>query len=82
MGSLRSLAPGSRARFVDTLRLLLADLAHSRGRPTFGACRDCTYLDCDRRDADGDFGCWCNLLAEPLDVADLDDLCVNHAPAR
>ena len=82
MGSLRSLAPGTRARFVGTLRRLLSDLAHSRGRPTFGACHECTYLDRDRRDADDGFGCWCSLLDEPLDIADLDDLCVNHAPAR
>ena len=82
LGSLRSLAPGTRARFVDTLRRLLADLAHSRGRPTFGTCHACTHLDRDRRDADDGCGGWCNFLDEPLDIADLDDLCVNHAPAR
>ena len=81
MVSLRSLAPGNRARFVDTLRRLLADLAHSRGRPTFGTCHECTYLDRDRRDADGGFSCWCNLVDQTLDIADLDELCVNHAPA-
>ncbi len=82
LGSLRTLAPGTRARFVDTLRRLLADLARSRGRPTFGTCHECTYLDCDRRDADEGSGCWCDLLDEALDIADLDELCVNHAPAR
>ena len=79
LGSLRSLAPGTRARFVGTLRRLLADLA-LRSRPTFGTCHECTYLDRDRRDADDGFGCLCNLLDEPLDIADLDELCVNHAP--
>ena len=82
LGSLRSLAPGTRARFVDTLRRLLADLARSRGSPTFGTCHTCTYLARDRSQADDRSGCWCNLLDEPLDIADLDELCVNHAPAR
>ena len=82
LGSLGSLALGTRARFIDTLRRLLADIARSRGRPTFGTCHTCTYLDCDRRDTDDASDCWCNLLEEPLDIADLDELCVNHAPAR
>ena len=82
LSSLRSLAPGTRTRFVETLRRLLADLAQSRGRPMFGPCHDCAHLDSDQRDAHDGVGCWCNLLAEPLDVADLDELCVNHASAR
>ena len=82
LGSLRSLTPGTRARFVDTLRRLLVDLARSRGRPTFGTCHACTYLDGDRRDADDRSSCWCDFFDEPLDIADLDQLCLNHAPAR
>ena len=82
LSSLRSLAPGTRARFVDTLRRLLSDLADLHGRPTFDTCHECTYLDCNRREADDGFGCSCNLFDEPLDTADLDELCVNHAPAR
>ena len=82
LGSLSSLAPGTRTQFVETLKRLLADLAQSRGGPTFGACHECAHLDRDRCDADGGCGCWCNLLEEPLDIADLDELCVNHASAR
>ena len=82
LGSFSSLAPGTRTRFVETLKRLLADLAHSRGGPTFGACHECAHLDRDRCDADDGCCCWCNLLEEPLDIADLDELCVNHASAR
>lgn len=82
LGSFSSLAPGTRTRFVETLKRLLADLAHSRGGPTFGACHECAHLDRDRCDADDGCCCWCNLLEEPRDIADLDELCVNHASAR
>lgn len=82
LSSLGSLAPGTRIRFVDTLRRLLADIARSCGRPTFGTCPTCIYLDCDRRDAADGSDCWCDLFDESLDIADLDELCVNHAPAR
>ena len=64
---------------ASPLKRLLADLAHSRGGPTFGACHECAHLDRDRCDADDGCGCWCNLLEEPLDI---DELCVNHASAR
>ena len=67
---------------ASPLKRLLADLAHSRGGPTFGACHECAHLDRDRCDADDGCCCWCNLLEEPLDIADLDELCVNHASAR
>ena len=77
--SLRSLAPGTRARFVHTLQRLVADVARSRGSPMFGTCSTCSYLEGDRRiEAGASFG-WCNLFDEPADEAD--QLCANYTPA-
>jgi DNA-binding MarR family transcriptional regulator len=81
VAALGSLPPAARARFVRTLKDLVARVAHVRGGRSFGTCPACLHFDCDARCTGDPAECWCNLFGQPLDVAETDELCVNYQPA-
>jgi DNA-binding MarR family transcriptional regulator len=82
VAAFRSLQPAVRARFVRTLKELVARVGQVRGGRSFGTCPACLHFDCDGRCRGDPAECWCNLFEQPLDVAETDELCVNFEPVN
>ena len=82
VAAFRALQPAVRARFVRTLKELVARVGQVRGGRSFGTCPACLHFDCDGRCTGDPAECWCNLFEQPLDVAETDELCVNFEPAN
>ncbi len=81
IGLIDDLPPDVLQAFAAQMSGIASQLSGALGRPGFGACRRCRFLEEDKRCADSDLNARCRYVGEKLEFKDLDGLCVNYAPA-
>jgi DNA-binding MarR family transcriptional regulator len=75
-----SLPPGVQGNFTNALQRMLSQVTQERGRPSFGTCTSCQYLQshgCLRDGQDGKAAYACGYTSEPLLLEELDGVCIN-----
>lgn len=77
-----SLSPTARIGLERVLERMIRHVAQEVGRCPFGTCPSCRHLRGDGSCVDGAAPYECESLDEPLTEDDLDQICVNFAPAR
>ena len=77
-----ALAPGIQTELVRTLRRVLSHVALARGGRVFGTCPTCAYLRSEGGCVGNGLPSLCELFQQPLDSAEMDQLCVNFEPAH
>ncbi|MFT5487626.1 MAG: DNA-binding MarR family transcriptional regulator [Paracoccaceae bacterium] len=70
------LPSGARGQLTAKLERMLGHLANKRGKHRFGVCPPCTHLGCEKESTDYE----CRLLNQPLEQAELTQICVNFEP--
>ena len=78
----RSLSPTTRLSLRSTLERMLGHVVQERGRCHFGMCPACAHLRGDGSSTEGKPPYECGLVDEPLEEAEIGQLCVNFQPGR
>ncbi len=78
----RSLSPTARISLRGTLERMLGHVVQERGSCHFGMCPTCAHLRADGRSTKGKSPYECGLVDEPLEEAELGQLCVNFEPGQ
>lgn len=81
-GAADALSPSVRTNFAKALQQMLCQVALERGTRLFGTCASCDHLNGDYRCQDGSVSYTCNCVDEPLDLEELEQLCVNFLPTK
>jgi len=76
------LSPTARGSLERALQRMVRHVAQEYGKCPFGTCPSCLYLRGDGSCAEGGPPYECGLLDEPLEEAELDQVCVNFEPGR
>ena len=76
------LSPTARGSLERALQRMVRHVAQEYGKCPFGTCPSCRYLRGDGSCVEGRPPYECGFLDEPLEEADLDQLCVNFEPGR
>ena len=77
-----SLPPSVQGHFSNALQRMLGQVTQERGKPPFGTCTSCQYLECDGCSQDGQTPYECGLTSEPLLLEDLNGVCINFVPGK
>jgi DNA-binding MarR family transcriptional regulator len=77
-----ALPSGIRDDFASTLQRMLGHVAQASGKPPFGTCASCQYLNGDGCSRDGQSSYACSFAGEPLLLEELDEVCINFAPGK
>ncbi len=72
-----ALPPGIRSDFSIVLQRILDQVALERGKRPFGTCMSCAHLQGDGCCLERRAPYACGFVGEPLELAELDELCVN-----
>ena len=78
----RALSPTAHSGLQRALQHMVRQVAREYRRCPFGTCPSCRYLRGDGFCVDGGPPYECGCLEEPLEAAELDQVCVNFAPGR
>jgi DNA-binding MarR family transcriptional regulator len=78
----RNLSPTTRLSLGGTLQRMLGHVVQERGRCHFGMCPGCEHLRGDGSSIEGKPPYECGLVGEPLEEAEIGQLCVNFEPGR
>lgn len=81
IGVIDNLPPAALQGLAVQISGIAGSLSEVLGRPGFGPCRRCRFLDEDRRCAEGSLSARCRYVGERLEAKDLSGLCVNYLPA-
>ncbi len=81
IGLIDDLPPDALQAFAAQASGITSGLSRALGRPRFGPCGRCRFLDEDNRCADGGRSVRCSYVGEKLEPEDLAGLCVNYVPA-
>lgn len=76
------LPTGIHADFANTLQRMLGHVARESGKPHFGTCASCTYLEGDGCSGKGQTPYACSFAGEPLFIEELSELCINFVPEK
>ncbi len=76
------LPPGVRGHFSTILHRMMGHVATETGKPLFGTCERCEYLESDHRGEEGLALRACGLFSEPLNERELGELCINFTLAK
>lgn len=76
------LPSGIHADFSNTLQRMLGHVVRESGKPHFGTCASCTYLEGDGCSGEGQAHYACSFAGEPLLMEELSELCVNFVPEK
>ncbi|MFT4670689.1 MAG: DNA-binding MarR family transcriptional regulator [Pseudohongiellaceae bacterium] len=76
------LPSGIHADFAKTLQRMLGHVVRESGKPHFGTCTSCTYLEGDGCSSEGQADYACSFAGEPLLMEELSELCVNFVPEK
>lgn len=79
VGLLDDLPPGALQGLAAQVCGIASNLSEALGRPGFGPCRRCRFLDEDKHSADGPRSARCRFVGQKLEPTDLAGLCVNFA---
>ncbi len=77
-----ALPRSSRGHIVTALERMLGHVAVERGKRLFGRCTSCAHLDDNGCCRDGKPSYQCRFVGEPLDEAELVQICINFEPGR
>ena len=78
----RALSPSAHVSLERALQRMVRHVAKEYGRCPFGTCPSCSYLRGEGSFAEGKPPYKCGFLNEPLEEAELDQVCVNFEPGR
>jgi DNA-binding MarR family transcriptional regulator len=79
--AIADLSEQARTAFADTLEHLVGYIARERGKPPFGRCQACHYLQDEPCCKDSESGAYfCGFVGERLEQAELAKLCINFEP--
>jgi len=81
IGMIEDLPPDSRNEFAVQVSGLAGCLSMALGRPRFGPCKRCRFLDEDSRGAGSARSARCRYVGQTLEPSDLAGLCVSYLPA-
>lgn len=76
----RGLSPTARFNLRGTLERMLGHVVQERGSCHFGMCPGCEHLHGDGSSTEGKPPYECGLVGEPLEAAEIGQLCVNFEP--
>lgn len=76
-GLIDDLSPAARDDLATQVSAIASSLSEALGRPGFGACRRCRYLEENGGSADAIRTARCRYVGERLESSDLSGLCVN-----
>ncbi len=77
-----ALPTGIRDDFANTLQRMLGHVARESGKPPFGTCASCTYLQGDGCSREGQAPYACSFADEPLLVEEINEVCINFVPGN
>lgn len=77
-----SLPPSVQSHFANALQRMLGQVAQERGKPTFGTCTSCQYLESDGCSRNERIPYACGFTREPLRLEELDEVCINFIPGK
>ena len=76
------LPAGIHADFSNILERILGHVARDSGKPHFGTCESCKYLQWDSCGREGQASYTCSFAEEPLDMEELSEVCINFVPKK
>lgn len=76
------LPPGVRGHFSNGLQRLLASMASETGKPAFGTCKKCVYLEGGQCDQNELTPYACGFVDTSLLEEELDELCISFAAGK
>jgi DNA-binding MarR family transcriptional regulator len=82
VGAAQALSPTARMSLESALERMVRYVAQEHGRCPFGMCPSCLHLRGDGSCVEGRPPYECGFLDEPLEEAELDQVCVNFEPGR
>ncbi len=77
-----SLPPSVHGQFANALQRMLGQVTQERGKPPFGTCTSCQYLESDGYSWEGQTPYACGFAREPLLLEELDGVCINFVPGK
>ena len=77
-----SLSPSVQGHFANALQCMLGQVAQERGKPPFGTCTSCQYLEGDGCSREGQTPYACGFTSEPLRLEEIDGVCINFVPGK
>jgi DNA-binding MarR family transcriptional regulator len=77
-----SLPTGIQGQFAKALQDMLGQVAQERGKPPFGTCTSCQYLESDSCSRKGQAPYACGFTSEPLRLEELDGICIDFVPCK
>jgi DNA-binding MarR family transcriptional regulator len=77
-----SLSAGIQVHFANALQDMLSQVAQERGKPPFGTCTSCQYLESDSCSRQGQTPYACGFTSEPLRLEELDGICIDFVPGK
>ena len=77
-----SLPPSVQGHFSDALQRMLGQVSQERGRPPFGTCTSCQYLESNDCSRGGQTPYECGFTSEPLLPEELNGVCINFIEGK
>jgi len=77
-----ALPAGIRDDFTNTLQRIVGHVARESGKPPFGTCASCKYLQSDGCNRAGQAAYICSFVGEPLLLEELGGVCINFVPGK
>jgi len=77
-----ALPPGACGQLAANLERMLDHVAKERRKRPFGMCPSCTHLECEHGCVQGRPAYECGLMGQPLEPAELGEICVNYEPGK
>jgi DNA-binding MarR family transcriptional regulator len=77
-----SLSPSVQGHFANTLQRMIVQVSQERGKPPFGTCTSCKYLESGTCSRDELTTHMCGLTSEPLLLEELDGVCINFIQGK
>jgi|RifCSP16_2_1023846.scaffolds.fasta_scaffold04011_7 DNA-binding MarR family transcriptional regulator len=82
VGAAGTLSESEYRTVARSLERMLCKLAQQEGKRLFGMCTNCNYFQKDDSSQKGESGYICTLMDEPLEEAEIEQLCVSFQPVQ
>jgi DNA-binding MarR family transcriptional regulator len=77
-----SLPPSAKDHFANALQRMLGQVSQERGKPLFGTCTPCQYLESDDCSCEKKVTHVCGFTSESLLKEELDGVCINFIQGK